>query len=219
MTISKVICVGAGPSGLLLALMLAKNGVNVELFDADRSVSLQPRAAHYAPPAVAELKRAGVYDDVFAAGYMPRDFTWRKMDRTPVASMYFDVITPEEDRMVVLPLDRLCKLLYEHLERQPKANVRWNHKVVDIGQDETKAWVIVETPEGQQRHEADYIVGCDGANSQVRRSLFGDMNYPGEALDAQIIATNVSLCTYACGALRVEEHDDDDGVIKDPSLG
>jgi len=191
MGLSKVICVGAGPSGLLLALLLAKNGINVELFDADKAVSEQPRAAHYAPPAVAELRRAGVYDDVASAGYMPRDFTWRKPDGTPVASMYFDVITPEEDRMVVLPLNHLCKILYSHLEAQPSAKVQWNHKVVDIGQDGDKAWVVVETPEGRQRHEADYIIGCDGANSQVRRSLFGDLNYPGETLNAQIIATNV----------------------------
>ncbi len=201
MGLSKVICVGAGPSGLLLALLLAKNGINVELFDADKAVSEQPRAAHYAPPAVAELRRAGVYDDVASAGYMPRDFTWRKPDGTPVASMYFDVITPEEDRMVVLPLNHLCKILYSHLEAQPSAKVQWNHKVVDIGQDGDKAWVMVETPEGHQKHEADYIIGCDGANSQVRRSLFGDLNYPGETLNAQIIATNVNATPSLIGTL------------------
>jgi 2-polyprenyl-6-methoxyphenol hydroxylase-like FAD-dependent oxidoreductase len=34
-------------------------------------------------------------------------------------------------------------------------------------------------------------LGCDGANSQVRKSLFGK-EYPGETLHSQIIATNVS---------------------------
>lgn len=190
--ISNVIVVGAGPSGLLLALLLAKHGVNVELFDAEATVSDQPRAAHYAPPAVAELRRAGVLDDVIAAGYKPRDFTWRTPEGKAIASMYFDVLEPNfPDRMVVLPLNHLCKILLDHILAQPTAKQRWNHRVVDIGQDETKAWVSVETPTGKERHEADYIIGCDGANSQIRRSLFGDGGYPGETLNAQIVATNV----------------------------
>ena len=39
--------------------------------------------------------------------------------------------------------------------------------------------------------KAKYVVGCDGANSIVRRKLFGE-EYPGFTWDAQIIATNVS---------------------------
>lgn len=40
-------------------------------------------------------------------------------------------------------------------------------------------------------HEADYIVGCDGANSIVRRNLFGDMVFPGFTWDKQIVATSM----------------------------
>ena len=92
--------------------------------------------------------------------------------------------------MVVLPLDRLGKLLYEHIQRQPTAEVKWSHKVVRIGQDQEKAWVEIETPSGLRRSEANYVIGCDGASSTVRRELFGP-EYPGETLNAQIIATNV----------------------------
>jgi 2-polyprenyl-6-methoxyphenol hydroxylase-like FAD-dependent oxidoreductase len=62
--------------------------------------------------------------------------------------------------------------------------VKWRYRVVDIGQNEAQAWVFVETPTGRQRYEADYVIGYDGANSQIRRSLFGDLNFPGEALNA-----------------------------------
>ncbi|CZR65547.1 related to monooxygenase, partial [Phialocephala subalpina] len=54
-----------------------------------------------------------------------------------------------------------------------------NDRILSIGQDESKAGVEVETPEGIKKLEADYIVGYDGANSQVRRSLFGDWEFPG----------------------------------------
>jgi len=38
---------------------------------------------------------------------------------------------------------------------------------------------------------ADYVIGCDGANSKVRRSLFGDWNFPGFTWGEQIVATNL----------------------------
>jgi len=93
-------------------------------------------------------------------------------------------------KMVVLPLDRLGELLYKHIQRQPTAQVKWSHRVVRISQDQGQAWVEVETPNGLQRSDADYVIGCDGASSTVRRELFGP-EYPGETLIAQIIATNV----------------------------
>lgn len=113
------------------------------------------------------------------------------MDTTFIAGMNFDVL-PEDYpyKMQVLPLDRLGKLLYEHIQRQPTATVKWSHRVVKVGQDQDKAWVEVDTPDGPYRSEAEYVLGCDGASSTVRRELFGP-EYPGETLNAQIIATNV----------------------------
>lgn len=182
---------GAGPSGLILGLLLSKQGIQVELLDAGAELDKQPRAAHYASPAAYELARAGVLEDVKARGFLPQSFAWRKLDTTFVAGLNHAALPPDYPyKMVVLPLDRLGKLLYEHIQRQPKAEVKWSHKVVRIGQDQEKAWVEIESPSGLQRSEADYVVGCDGASSTVRQELFGP-EYPGETLNAQIIATNV----------------------------
>jgi 2-polyprenyl-6-methoxyphenol hydroxylase-like FAD-dependent oxidoreductase len=76
------------------------------------------------------------------------------------------------------------------------ATIEWEHKVVGVGQDGDKVWAEVEAKgeDGQtvkKRVEGDYLVGCDGANSTVRKSLFGS-EFPGYTWDAQIIATNVS---------------------------
>ncbi|OQD75155.1 hypothetical protein PENDEC_c008G06852 [Penicillium decumbens] len=191
MAIRKVIIVGAGPSGLILGLLLAKQGIEVEVLDAGAELSDQPRAAHYASPAAYELERAGVLDDVKARGITPNGFSWRKMDTSFIAGMKLDVLPDDYPyKMQVLPLDRLGQLLYEHLQRQPTAQVRWSHRVMKVGQDQSKAWVDIETPNGTLRSEGDYVIGCDGASSTVRRELFGP-EYPGETLNAQIIATNV----------------------------
>ena len=96
----------------------------------------------------------------------------------------------------MLPLDQLGELLCEHLMRQSTARMNWSHRVMAVGQDAEKAWVDVESPRGMERREAEYVLGCDGASSTVRRELFGP-EYPGETLNAQIIATNVSsICHF-----------------------
>lgn len=192
---------GAGPSGLLLAILLAKQGIQVELLDGATELDKNPRAAHYAPSAIRELRRAGVLDDIKKDGFIPDAVCWREIDGTYLAGLKTDKSDP--DAMQVLPLDRLVKLLNKHLLALPNAEVKMQHKVVGIEQDEKEARVRVETPEGVKMFSADYIVGADGANSQIRRSLFGDLEFPGETLQDQIIATNVSVrcirTTALCG--------------------
>lgn len=96
-----------------------------------------------------------------------------------------------EDSMVCLPLDRLDEILLKEFEGQETAEVLWEYRVVGVEQDGGEARVRVETREGELVLGADYVVGCDGANSIVRRSVYGD-EFPGITLDSQIIATNVS---------------------------
>lgn len=189
-----MIIVGAGPAGLILGLLFAKQGIYVDLLDTGATLNKQPRAAHYASPAAYELDRAGILDDVTARGINHKKMVWRKIDTEVVATMPLDRMPKERKRhsMVVLPLGQLGEILYEHLQRQPTARVRWSHRVTKVGQDVDKAWVDAETGDGKKRFEADYVLGCDGASSTVRRELFGP-GYPGETLNAQLVATNVRL--------------------------
>lgn len=205
MAIDNIIVVGSGPAGLLLSLLLARAGINVQVLDQASALDTNPRATHYGPPAVHELRRAGVIDEVRTQGFTPRTVSWRKLDGTVLGQLDGSVLDGDPDRMTCLPLDRLGKILYENLIALPNAKVSWRHKVVGLGQDEQRAWVDVELEvelegEGEglgggvketKRIEADYVVGCDGANSQIRKSLFGDSNFPGKTWKEQIVATNV----------------------------
>ena len=176
---------------MLLGLLLAKKGIPIQLVDMSYELDKQPRATHYGPPAMYELRRAGVNEEMRAQGFLPNGVSWRKLDGTFLAGINVELTNDDPDRMVCLPLNKLGKILYEHISREPTATVSWGHKVVGLGQDDDKAWVDVETPEGPKKLEAEYIIGCDGANSQIRRSLFGDFEFPGKTWDEQIVATNV----------------------------
>jgi 2-polyprenyl-6-methoxyphenol hydroxylase-like FAD-dependent oxidoreductase len=188
----QVIVVGAGPSGLVLANLLAKSNIRVTLLDAASTIDDRPRAAHYAPSAIRVLARAGVLEDVRRDGLIPNNMTWRKIDGTKITQIKDVSQHPwNPEALTVLPLNMLGKVLLEHCERNKNVELRWDSKVVSVGSDERQAWAVVKDKGGKEtRWTADYLCGCDGANSQVRRSLFGSA-FPGKTWDAQIVATNV----------------------------
>lgn len=112
-----------------------------------------------------------------------------------------DLDSGEGDRTACLALDELGALLLEHLEgvasTREGVKVVWGARVCGVGEEEEdggRAWVDVEVGEEKrtERHYADYVVGCDGASSAVRRLLFGEKTFPGRTWDEQIVAANVS---------------------------
>ncbi|KAK0714189.1 hypothetical protein B0T26DRAFT_649692 [Lasiosphaeria miniovina] len=201
MAISKIIIVGAGPSGLLLALLLARAGVTVELLEMTHELDTNPRASHYTSDSCVIFDRAGILDQVRTEGFSPNGVSWRKLDadKTRLVALSNPDPAPGEEndppfrhRMVCLPLHRLGKILETAVLAQPTASIRYDYKVVELGQDDDRAWVRVEAPNGiTETREAAYVVGCDGANSTVRRRLFGDWVFPGFTWDRQIVATNM----------------------------
>ncbi|KAL1899581.1 hypothetical protein Sste5346_002983 [Sporothrix stenoceras] len=207
----KVLIVGAGPSGLLLAVLLSQHGIPVHILEASHELDQQPRAAHYGPPAIPELARAGIMDILEKNGGMRlNSMYWRNFsDHTQIAGFDGSVLkdagnvetTLTEDlRTACLPMQDLDALLLNLFVTKYNGQVSWRHRVTKVDQNEKSAWAEIEVLAGDLdltkatvsetlRIEADYVVGCDGANSIVRRSLFGD-DYPGKTWDAQIIATN-----------------------------
>ena len=173
--------------------------METHVIDSGEALDDQPRATHYGTAAVHELARAGVLDDIQKVGLICRKFCWRKLDGEVIAGLDSTILDGTMDQVTCLPLNQVSKIILKHILEQPTAKVSWNHNVVDIGQTEQQAWVDVETNGGTtKRLEADYIVGCDGAKSIVRRRLFGADDFPGHTLDEQIVATNVSACTFCC---------------------
>jgi 2-polyprenyl-6-methoxyphenol hydroxylase-like FAD-dependent oxidoreductase len=140
---------------------------------------------------VRELERAGLLPEVRERGYVVSDgVSWRKGHGALMARMDNSAV-PYDRRLHGLPLGKLLALTREHLGRRPNATIRYLHKVSRIDNSQgPSARVFADTPDGEEVFEADYIVGCDGANSTIRRALFGE-EFPGRTWDEQIVTTNV----------------------------
>lgn len=196
-----ILIVGAGPSGLLLALLLARKGIKVTVLEKSHELDRQPRASYYGFPSLHEFARAGILEDVEREAFHANGMSWRHADGTQICQIIDDDM-PKEHRRLSLPLDALLPLLQSHLDRCESAQTLLGHEVTGLGQDEGRAYVNVETERGEVRMYANYIVGCDGGNSKVRRELFGPGKFPGKTWDVQIVATNV------CYFNRLLQHKD-----------
>jgi 2-polyprenyl-6-methoxyphenol hydroxylase-like FAD-dependent oxidoreductase len=191
---SKILIVGAGPAGLLLSLLLAQSGIPSTVLEAWSHTDERLRASQYGTPATRIFRRAGILDDIRAVS-VPRfpAITWRLTStHEKVAGIDLSVTAGEEDRMTVLPLNQILEIMLKHCRRYPELiDIRFNHEVCEIGQNDKSAWVVAQVGAERQRFEADYVVGCDGGRSVVRKSLFGQ-DWPGETFDLKLMNQNVS---------------------------
>lgn len=166
-----VVIVGAGPIGLTAALECARLGIPAVLLDDNNTVSIGSRAVCYAKRALEVWDRLGL-----AGRMVERGVRWQ------VGRVFFENdlvyrfdLLPEPGHkmpaMINLQQYYLEEALVEACEASPRVDLRWKHRVVSLTQGEDHATLTVETPDGLFHMEADWVIACDGANSDLRRMV------------------------------------------------
>lgn len=126
------------------------------------------------------FRRASVSEDIRRTGFLPKDWTYQKLDGTPIVTIEDIAMSKSPEATIVLPIGMLGKILLAHAERHSKIFLKWSHRVVDVGQDENSAWDIIREQDGtEKRISGDFLCGCDGGTSQVRKSLLREKNSQG----------------------------------------
>lgn len=181
-----------------MALLLAQKNIASVVLESWPHLDTRLRATQYGVPATRVFRRAGILEDIRKASIARfPSICWRRVsDHEKLISLDLSLVEDDPDRMTILPLGEIIQILYRHcLERGGGLiDVRFNHEVTDVGQDDKSAYVDVDI-KGQGKKEkaritADYVVGCDGASSAVRRSLFG-REWPGQTLPYRFVVQNV----------------------------
>lgn len=201
---------GAGPSGLLLALLLAQQDIPTVILESWPHLDTRLRATQYGVPATRVFRRAGVLEDIRKASIAKfPSICWRRVsDSEKLISLDLSLVEDHPDRMTILPLGQIIQILYKHcIERYAGLiEIKFDHAVTSVGQNKELAWVDVDVKHGEAtkkvRFEADYVVGCDGASSVVRRSLFG-RDWPGETLPYRFVVQNVSIVNQSISGQRL----------------
>jgi len=176
----QVVIVGAGPTGVTAATLLARYGVESLVLDRWSTVYPQPRAVHLDDEVYRIVDRLGIAEE-FAEISRPA-LGLRLLDPklNVLAEFRRDPAhTPHgypQANMFDQP--EFEALLRANLANYPQVTLRGNAEVTDIAQIGSGRSKVTFTDRGDGREhsvEADYLLGCDGANSMVRSRIGATM--------------------------------------------
>lgn len=169
-SVRKIVIVGAGPVGAVLALAAAQRGFRVVLLEAAQSVEDSPRAATIHPSTLAMLDELGLMDDVLAGGLLARYFDfWDRPTRSLVARLDHDVLRDDTPHPFVVQVEqhKIVNMVLKRLVGSSEVEVRFGTPVTRVEQD---GYGVTAYTAGD-RFTGDYLVGADGGRSTVRKGL------------------------------------------------
>lgn len=179
-----VIVVGAGPVGIVCALALSRRGIPVTLFEQEPAPVKDQRAASIHPPTLAMLDDIGVTSRIIDKGLISPKYRFHdRLDGSVVAEFDLDRMRDEFRFPFVLQFEqyKLTAAISAQYADGADFDVRFSHRVSSLSQDATGVIVGVISPAGLETHRADFVIGCDGGRSTVRRLAdiaFDGFRYP-----------------------------------------
>ncbi|OZB81856.1 NAD(P)/FAD-dependent oxidoreductase, partial [Microbacterium sp. 13-71-7] len=172
-----VVVVGAGPVGLLLACLLAQDGIDVVVCERRRDEDPRSRAIGIHAPGLEMLDRVGVGAAARAASLGLEGGDVLSRGRV-LASLDFSERRPVR----VLPQQRTHALLRERLQALSAGALRPGCSVRAVRDEGEFVRLAVDRPAGRQEVTAAFVVLADGVHSTLRRELgFGWRRRPGRA--------------------------------------
>lgn len=182
----QILIVGAGPTGLTLALELAKSGVAVRIVDKSRPrPKYESRAIGTHARTMEIFERFGVLDEMLANGLKWHGFNFHSNGKQ-IARLSFDQIDSKYNFALILPQAETERILREKLESYGIL-IEYETEVITFKQTERIVATTVKDKNGQiEQINSSFLIGCDGAKSSIRK-LMG-LAFIGKQLQGSYLA-------------------------------
>jgi len=186
-----VLIVGAGPTGLVLALWLARQGLKPRIIERNATAGTSSRAMAVHARTLEFYRQLRIADDIIARGIKMNRIHLREGAREVARIEFGDFGGTVSPYPFVLshPQDDHEAILGKHLAAAG-IEIEWNSEL--IGYTDTADGIratIRKTDNTEETVDVAYLCGCDGANSFVRRHC--GLEFPGGTYDQVFYVTDV----------------------------
>src|SRR5262245_39131587 len=186
---TEVLVVGAGPVGLTLSIELGRRGVACILIEKKAAPEFLPKMERCNARTMEIFRRMGLADRIRAAGLdrsVPMDvYVALAMNEPPLLHLPYPSVADAQAQIAACadgsmprePYQLISQYTLEPLlksvaERLPCVTVRYGHEFVSLSQDPDEATAVVRDEGGHTVEiRTQYVVGCDGGSSPVRKQL------------------------------------------------
>jgi 2-polyprenyl-6-methoxyphenol hydroxylase-like FAD-dependent oxidoreductase len=205
-----VLVVGAGPVGLFLANECARRGMRSRLIEERAAQSEYSKALAIFPRTLEIFDMAGVVPPFLEKANRVTSVAIVTRERS-LAHMQFKPDDTPYAFVAMVPQNVTESLLVQELRRQGGA-VEYNTKFVSADQQEDGISATIDRNGELSKFTASFVVGCDGAHSQVRRGLKielagGDYDTPFMLADIEtngtLPADELQLCPNEHGPVAI----------------
>lgn len=193
-----VLIIGGGPVGVCLAMELGWRGVETLLVNERPTTAIHPKGSTLNSRTMEHMRRLGAAPAIREAGlpidhptdscYVTRLAEW-ELGRIPMPSSREKIENPGPWGHTALtpePIHRCNQFYFEalmraHAESFDSTDLRYAWRLTSFEDKRDHVAAEIEEIKTGKRHSviADYLVGCDGGQSMVRRQL--GFNYGGRS--------------------------------------
>ena len=200
---ASVIIVGAGPVGLSLAINLGRAGIKTILLEQNPEPQFLPKMERCNARSMELFRRIGLSKKIRDAGlradcsmdvFIVEDLTKPPLleEKHPSIEEFQKKIRDCSDLAMALEPYQLISqytlepLLKTEAESLKSVDVRFAHKFIEFEQKDTSVTVRCMGSNGDLlSFSADYLVGCDGGSSPIRKQLGIKLRGEGRILELQ----------------------------------
>lgn len=167
-----VLIIGAGPTGLLLANLLGKMGVSTIIVEKNSSTVQEPRAVSIDDESMRALQAANLsknVENIMVRGY-------GSIYKGPKGDIFASVKPFEKeygfDKRNAFQQPELENILRKALNDYKNVKVLFETQIIDFDQSSSGVLAKVQNSDGVKTSiKSKFMVGCDGASSEVRKLL------------------------------------------------
>jgi len=197
--VGEILIVGAGPTGLVLALYLAKQGIRARIIDKNTGPGLASRAMVLQVRTLEFYDQIGIAEKVIDSGFKLGSIHLREGDDEVATFQLTDMgkgLSPYPFALS-FPQDDHEKLLGEELKKAG-IEVEWNTELVSFEETPDGVQVRLNKNGTQEQTVVKYLCGCDGAHSTTRQLL--KLGFPGGTYNQIFFVADVAAMGPAANA-------------------